>query len=335
MFYDIVTIGGVMRDIIFLTSEGLVVDNTHDPLCQRLIAFELGAKIYVKKVYFESGGGANNTAAGFSKLGLKTAIVGRIGQDREGDQLVKEMKKQKVATRFLQIDKKTSTGFSFILGLKKIKRAHAIFAYRGANDKLGLKYKMSDFKDIPWLYVSSLSCPDWLKVLNKIFPFTEKETKIAWNPASIQLRAGAKKLAKYLKKTQVLILNEDEARGLVLSNKKSKNLAIKYLLEQIYQMGPKIVVITAGKRGAHAYNGQRFYYQKQAPAKVINTTGAGDSFSAAFVASLFYKPDNIQGALKWGVINSASVIDQIGAQKGLLTKRQITILSDKIKPRAC
>jgi len=90
-------------------------------------------------------------------------------------------------------------------------------------------------------------------------------------------------------------------------------------------MGPNIIAITVGKKGVYAYDGQKIYYQKSALAKVINTTGAGDSFSAAFVASLFYQPENIKKALKWGVLNSASVIDKIGAQKGLLTKKQICL----------
>ena len=327
MKYDILTIGGVMRDIIFLTSEGLVIDNAQDPLCQKLIAFELGAKIYVKKVYFEPGGGASNTATGFSKLGLKTAIMGRVGQDREGDQIIKGLRKQKIDTHLIQVDKKVSTGFSFILGLKHKKRAHAIFAYRGTNDYLIFKAKTSELKGIKRFYVSSLSSANWLRVLNKIFSSAKKETKIAWNPSNVQLKAGFRKLSKYLKQTQVLILNEDEARELVLSKRKTKNLNIRYLLKQINQMGPKIVVITVGKKGAYAYDGKRVYYQKPALAKVINTTGAGDSFSAAFVASLFYQPDNVQKALKWGAVNSASVIDQIGAQRGLLTKKQICLRS--------
>ncbi|MBU4369137.1 carbohydrate kinase family protein [Patescibacteria group bacterium] len=325
MAYDILTIGGIMRDIIFLTTEGLVIDNSKDPLRQRLIGFELGAKIYVKKVYFEPGGGASNTAVGFSKLGLKTAIMGRVGQDREGDQLIKGFKNNKIDTHLMQVDKKKSTGFSFILGLRQIKRAHSIFAYRGTNDSLIFKAKASDLKNIKWFYVSSVSSSNWPIVLDKAFSFAKKGVKIAWNPSNVQLKAGYKKLSKNLKQTNILILNEDEARELVLSKKKSKNLNIRYLLKEISEMGPNIVAITVGKKGVYAYDEKKVYYQKPAPSKVINATGAGDSFSAAFVASLFYQPENIQRALKWGVFNSASVIDQIGAQKGLLSKKQISL----------
>jgi len=325
MKYDILTIGGVMRDIIFLTTEGLVIQNSKDVLRQKLIGFELGAKIYVKKVYFEPGGGASNAAVGFSKLGLKTAIMGRVGQDREGDQLIKGFKKNKIDIHLMQFDKKISTGFSFIIGLKNKKRAHSIFAYRGSNNSFVFKANATDLKNVKWFYISSISSPNWPNVLNKVFSFAKKEIKIAWNPSNVQLKAGYKKLSKNLKKTNVLILNEDEARELVLSKKKSKNLDVKYLLKEIKKMGPNIIAITVGKKGVYAYDGQKIYYQKAALAKVINTTGAGDSFSAAFVSSLFYQPENIKKALKWGVLNSASVIDKIGAQKGLLTKKQICL----------
>lgn len=331
MVYDILTIGGIMRDIIFLTDEGLVINNPQNPLCQKLIGFELGAKVYVDKVYFEAGGGASNTAAGFSKLGLKTAILGRVGEDREGMELIKGLKKQKIDTRLIQIDKKTSTGLSYILGLKSIKRAQAIFTYTGSNANLVLKIRESDLKSAKWIYISSLNSPTWEKFLNKVFSLKKTGIKIIWNPSNVQLKAGWKKIGKYLKKTEILILNDDEARELVLSKVKTKNLNNKYLLKRIYEMGPKIVVITAGKNGAYAYNG-KIYYQKAAPAKVINITGAGDSFAAGFVSSLIYNPNDIQRALKWGAVDSASVINQIGAQRGLLNKNQITILSKKISP---
>lgn len=322
--YDIIAIGGAMRDIIFYTDEGLIRDNPKDPLVQKLIAFELGAKVYIKEVYFETGGGANNTATGFSKLGLKTGVVLRVGQDREGDALIKEMKKQGLDTRLVQQDKNISTGFSFILSLTR-KNVHTIFAYRGANDYLRLPSKILNSLSTKWLYISSLSCPDWQDVLHKIFELKNKSNlSIAWNPANVQLRAGYKKLSKYLKRTNVLIINEDEARELVLSKKKFNKLTVHQLLKEIYQMGVKVIAITVGPRGAYAYDGQKIYYQREMPAKVINSTGAGDAFSAGCVASLVYQPKNIQQALRWGVANSTSVIKTIGAHKGLLTKSQIS-----------
>jgi len=321
--FDIITVGGAMRDIFFSTKEGKVVSNEEDPLCRYMIAFELGAKVYVDSVHFESGGGANNTAAGFANLGLKTALIARVGADREGDSLIKSAQKKGVDTSFIEVDKKVSTGFALILTIKGFKRAQTIFAYRGTSDVL----KASNFNfKTKWAYISSLSCPNWPNILDKVFRLKKSGVKFAWNPANVQLKAGAKILSPWLKKLDVLIFNEDEARELVLSNQKIKDFSMRNLIKIVHQMGPKIVVITVGQKGAYAYDGNKFYFQRPWPSKVVNITGAGDSFSSGFVASLLYKPEDIRQALIWGVRSSASVIHRFGAQNGLLTKSQITAI---------
>lgn len=314
--YDIITIGGVMRDIFFYTNEGLIINNPKDPLREKLICFELGAKIYIKEIIMGAGGGASNTATGLSILGLKTAIVVRVGQDREADQLIKDMKKQGVETSLIQRDPKVSTGFSFITALDK-KKSHVLFAFRGANDKLIYPKVLPKSK---WLYISSLSCPKWKQILDKL---VKSPALKAWNPSTVQLRSGYRGLSKYLKKTYVLILNEDEARELVLSAKHIKDLSIKNLLKELFKMGPKIISITVGKKGAYAYDGKKIYFQSVIPVKVLNATGAGDSFSSGFVASLCYKINDLQRALRWGVGNSSMVVAEVGAQRGLLNLKQI------------
>jgi len=319
--FDIVTVGGAMRDIFFSTKEGKVLLNQKDPLCRHMIAFELGAKVYMDAVNFESGGGANNTATGFSLLGLKTALIARVGYDREGDSLVKNAQAHHIDISFIERDQKVSTGFTFILSILGIKRAQTIFAYRGTSDIL--KMPSLNFKT-KWVYVSSLSCPNWPNILDRVFKLKKSGVQFAWNPANVQLKVGAKKLSPWLKKLDVLIFNEDEARELVLSGQKIKDFSVRNLIKITHRMGPKIVVITVGKKGAYAYDGQKFYFQRPWPSKVVNITGAGDSFSSGFVASLLHKPKDIRQALIWGVRNSASVISCVGAQNGLLTKAQIT-----------
>ncbi|MDO9579727.1 MAG: carbohydrate kinase family protein [Bacteroidales bacterium] len=319
--FDIVTIGGAMRDIFFSTKEGKVVSNEKDPLCRHMIAFELGAKVYVDTVHFGSGGGANNTANGFSILGLKTALIARVGNDREGDALLNAAQKNGVDTSLIEIDNEVSTGFALILTIKGFKRAQTIFAYRGTSDIL--KMPNLNFKT-KWVYISSLSCPNWPNILDRIFKLKKSGVQFAWNPANVQLKVGAKELSPWLKQLDVLIFNEDEARELVLSHQKVKDFSVRNLIKIVHQMGPKIVVITVGQKGAYAYDGDKFYFQKPWTSRVINITGAGDSFSSGFMASLFYKPKDIRQALIWGVRNSASVIHRFGAQNGLLTKSQIT-----------
>ncbi|MBL7053624.1 carbohydrate kinase family protein [Patescibacteria group bacterium] len=328
MKYDIITIGGAMRDIFFYTKEGKIIETPKDRLCDSIIGFEVGSKAYIDKVYFQGGGGANNTAAGFASMGIKTGIIARVGDDKEGESLLLEMNKRKISTDLMQIDKKNSTGFSFILGLTR-KRKHVIFAYRGASDYFVFPFNSYKSLKASWFYISSLSCVDWPVAMKNIFKVIKaSKTLVGWNPTNVQISSGYNGLKKFLQMTDVFVLNEDEARELVLSRKKIKDLNVRSLIKEIYDMGPKIVVITVGPRGAYAYNGQKIFYQMEMPAKVINATGAGDSFSSGFIGSLFYHPGDISNALRWGVANSTSVIKKTGAQIGLLNKRQINKYPD-------
>ena len=322
MTYDIVTIGGATRDVFFITKDGLIIKNPKDPLKQRLLAFELGAKIYSNKVWFESGGGACNTSASFSKLGLKTAAIACVGKDNAGEQIIKDLLRDKVDVRVIQKDTRLTTCFSFIVSSEK-NEDHTIFSYRGANNSLKINFRFPKTKLIS---ISSLSMNNWPKILDKIYKLSsQKKIKIVWNPGVVQLR-NYKLMKKFLSKTDILILNRDEATELVLREKhklKTKRPSMQDLLKAIYQIGPKIIVITSGEKKSFAFDGKNIYSQKPMMVKTVNTTGAGDAFHSGFVASLIYRPNDIKRALKWGTANATSVIRKIGAQNGILNLKSI------------
>ena len=62
---------------------------------------------------------------------------------------------------------------------------------------------------------------------------------------------------------------------------------------------------------------------------MINTTGVGDGFGSSFIAGLIFQNDITQ-AMKWGMINCASIVKQVGAQAGLLTKKELQSRWQKI-----
>ena len=96
------------------------------------------------------------------------------------------------------------------------------------------------------------------------------------------------------------------------------------LLELIKSYGPKIVVITDGSRGASFYDGTSFYHQKIVKEKKhLDTTGIGDVFNSTFSAGLlFYKGDIVKAA-RLASRNAASKISHLGAQNGLLSKKEL------------
>jgi sugar/nucleoside kinase (ribokinase family) len=326
MKYDFITIGGATEDITFYTKEGVLVDNKEDVLRQKLLAFEYGAKLQIDKAFSTFGGGATNAAVCLGRLGFNVATIVAVGEDFRGNGIIANLKNNNVSTKLVQKNKDAETGFSFFLvGSDK---EHICFSNRAANQKL--KINDADVKELcsaKWIYMTSLS-GNWLEVLNQVFK--ARVANIAWNPGHVQLHSGIGAIGKFFKFCDMLIVNKDEAIELIISDKNYRNKDnrflnnVKNLLTIIKKYGPKIVVITNGKHGADAYDGVKYYHQDIIKEKkFINTTGVGDAFGSTFIAGLELFNGNIQKAMKLGITNTASVVSHMGAQNGLLYKKQI------------
>lgn len=329
MRYDIITIGGAVEDITFHTAEGLLIDNKQDVLRQRLLAFEYGAKIKVKSVHTTFGGGAANVAVAAARLGLKSACICAVGDDERGRKITANLQAEGVDTSLVQVIKGETSGFSCLLVGPGDE--HVIFSARAANAKLTMPAGLLDNIQSEWLYVTSLS-GQWREVLKNIFKYSAK-FKIAWNPGNIQLSEGQSLIRDNLAKAAVFNVNEDEATELVVGDKKimrrrkenAKFLNnIHNLLTVIKSYGPRIAVITRGKKGADAYDGAKFHHANiRKEGKRVNTTGVGDAFGSSFVCGLKFFSGDIAKAMDLGMRNSASVVAHQGAQEGLLKSADV------------
>ncbi len=325
MKFDFITIGGTTEDISFYTSEAIMIDNKHDILAQRLMAFEHGAKLKVDRANSTFGGGASNAAVCLSRLGFKVAAMVAIGDDNRGKSIIANFKNHNVSTSLVQKIKNEQTGFTFfIVGNDK---EHVGFSNRAANQRLFINDNdVKSLDNSKYVYLTSLS-GNYKRNLDQVF---KTRAKIAWNPGHIQLHAGFKVIGKYLKKTAVLTVNKDEAIELVVTNPKYKEKDeiflnnIKNLLEIIFHYGPRIVVITDGKNGADAYDGKEFYHQNIIfGKKIVDTTGVGDAFGSSFCAGLELYQGDINKAMSLSIKNTSSVISKQGAQNGLINTKDI------------
>ncbi len=326
MKYDILTIGGATRDISFFTNEGVLVKNSDDLLRQELLAFEQGAKIKVNKFHYLFGGGAANAAVNFSKSGFKVACFLRVGRDESGLAIRDNLKQKGVMLPFIQKDEKLPTGFSFILVNRSAERI--IFSNRSANENLKLnKATISAASRSNWLYFASLP-KNWQSLVKPLFSL--KQPKIAWNPGSAQYSSGLKSISWFLKRTNLFMLNHDEAIELVLKDDKykGKNKAFynkaKNLLPIIRNYGPEVVVITKGRDGADAYDGKNYYHQDIfKETKKIDTTGIGDAFNSSLTAAYHLSNGDLKKSLKAAARNAAFKLASLGAQNGLRDIRKL------------
>lgn len=327
MSHDIVTIGGAVEDITFYTPEARIIDNEQEVLCQRLIAFEYGAKMRVNAVKSTFGGGAANVAVGCARLGLRAACMCVVGNDERGERIIHNLANQKVDTSYIQTYHKEPSTFSFVIVGPG--HEHTIFSYNGAKSHLKITKASMQKLATKWIYVTSLS-GKWRDGLRAIFTHPDRY-RIAWNPGHVQLTEGAALVRRYLRHTGVVILNKDEAAELVASDAaimkdKKKNAAylnnVKNLLKALHSYGVSIAVITNGKKGADAYDGTAFYHADiLSDKKRMDTTGIGDAFGAGFVSGLWAYGNDIDRSLQLAMHNAASVITKHGAQNGLLRKK--------------
>lgn len=325
--YDVITIGGSTEDMSLYTDEGVLIKNPGDVLRQELLAFEYGAKLTIKRAVAAYGGGAANAAVALARLGLKTACLTAVGDDDRGQGIVRNLKKERVDTRLVKTIAGEMSGFSPIIVGQG--REHVSFPIRGANSRLEIApAQAASLKRCRWIYQTSLS-GNWKAVLDKVF--ASSSAKIAWNPGQLQLKAGRSALAKYLKRTELLVLNLDEARELVKSDRRYRSRPavffdkVEALLEAIAGWGPKIVVITRGAAGAAAFAAGRHHRVRAVKLKGggANTVGVGDAFGSSLVAGLLIYKGDLDQALALAARNSAQVTTREGAQLGLLKKAEL------------
>jgi ribokinase len=298
--YDVISIGSATIDAFAQTDKKF--------LNKGRFSFPVGAKLLIRNLDLHIGGGGTNTSVGFSRMGLKTAYVGKMGKGENSDRIVNFLKKEKIDTS-LVCREHGRTGFSVVLDAKGSDRT--ILVFKGSNDNLcynDIKLKRVKTK---WIYSSSMVGKSFYG-LERIIKWAHKnKIKVAFNPSSYQCKKGIKFLREILKKLDVLILNDEEARLLV------RKKEIKDLLISLQKFGPKIVVITQGAKGAYCFDGWKFYYTKPHNIKIVETTGAGDAFGCGFVTGMIKKGD-VKFALKLGVTNAESVIRHVGAKNKLL-----------------
>jgi sugar/nucleoside kinase (ribokinase family) len=120
-----------------------------------------------------------------------------------------------------------------------------------------------------------------------------------------------------------LILNREEAA--LVGGGDVKN--VHDLFDKLHALGPKIILISDGPKGAYASGpeGRLFMPIYPDPAPPVERTGAGDAFASTFVAAII-KGLPLEEALRWGPVNSMNVVQHVGAQDGLLTENQLETL---------
>jgi ribokinase len=315
--FDIVTFGSATRDI-FLESKTFKVVGEKKFLTGKGLCLALGSKIEVDDIISSTGGGGTNTAATFAKQGFETAFCGMLGDDQAGQDVLNDLDEIGVDINFVLRSKTKRTNQSVVLESPS-SRERTIIVYRGASGELSKTDIPLEKLHTKWFYIAPLS-GNLCKIFEYLVDYAVKhDIKVAVNPGNCQLKMPIKKLKKILKKIDVLFLNQEETCMLtkIAYNKE------KHIFRKLDEMCPGIAVMTKGPEGVTVSDGKHLYCAPSPKVKVVDATGAGDSFASGFLSGLIQSNNNIEYAIQLGMANSASCIQKIGAKSGLLKKGQI------------
>lgn len=312
--YDLVCIGDCTTDAFIKLKEASVHCDVNKENCQLCMPF--ATKIpYDSLEVIAAVGNSSNVAVGAARLGFKTAIITAVGGDRYGEDILDVYRKEGVSSEFVKINKQKPTNYHFVLNY-------------GPERTILIKHNEYEYFDpravdkrTKWIYFSSMA-ENTIGFHDKVGEYLKRhpEIKVGFNPGTFQLRYGINKLKDIYRRTHVLFVNREEA-AFVLGKKK---LDVKPLFEGLHKLGPKIVVITDGPKGAYASDGINHYFMPiyPDPKPPVSRTGAGDAFSTGFLCAIMYGL-TVYDALRWAPIESMNVVQHFGAQTGLFTKPQL------------
>lgn len=309
--YNFIAIGDITTDA-FIRLEKPVKetrDNDGPELCM-----PFGDKIPYEFVeVVRAVGNSPNAAVSAARLGLKSALAANLGDDQNGKECLEVLNKEKVETKFIKVHDNNLTNYHYVLWF---------------NDDRTILVKHQDYER----HLPDLGSPDWI-YLSSIGANTEKyhdeiadyleghpEIKLAFQPGTFQIYLGAEKLARIYRRADLIAVNRKEASQIL----KKKTEDINELLSGLAALGAKSILITDGPLGAYFSDGNKTIFMPAYPdpKPPYERTGAGDAYSSTFVSALALRKSP-EEALKWAGINSMSVVQQIGAQKGLLSREEI------------
>lgn len=310
--YDFLAIGDTVTDAFIRLKDPAAhidIDRGAREICMRF-----ADKVpYDDVTVVPAVGNSANAAVAASRLGLKSALVSNVGGDYFGKECVVALKQEKVATKFVTVHKKAKTNYHYVL-------------WYGDDRTILVKHEEYDYQlpsiDNPkWVYLSSLG-ENSGRYHEEIADYFDKRpaVKLAFQPGTFQMKFGKERLAKIYKRADLFFSNKEEAQRILETDSPD----IKKLLVMMFSLGPKIAVITDGVKGAYSYDGRTTWFMRPYPdpKPPLERTGAGDAFSSTFTAVLALGFD-IKTALKWAPINSMSVVQQVGARAGLLSRKEI------------
>jgi ribokinase len=277
---------------------------------------KLGETILGETLYENPGGKGANQAVAAAKLGGRVSMIGKLGNDNYGEQLLLNLKNNNIKTDGI-IRCKDITGTAVI----EVDSAgnNSIVVIPGSNLKLSKEDidsmdKLIDESDI---VILQQEIP-METVEYSLKQASEKGKVTILNPAP-----AVKIKEEILNYTDYLILNETELE-LISGRESIPETEYIQAIKELKNKGAKNIILTLGEKGGMYTEGEEIKDYKALVVKAVDTTAAGDSFIGAFALKIA-EDETVSKALDFAVGVSALTVTRSGAQQSLPTQEELEL----------
>lgn len=311
---DFIAIGDTVVDDFIKLKDARVhcaIDNEDCTICLRFgdkVPFESSTVIY-------GVGNAANAAVAAARLGLTSAFISHVGKDERGEKILEHFKAEGVDTSLITEDPVVPTNYHYVLSYES---ERTILVKQN-------EYTYEFPKNLPppkSLYFSSIN-EKAVQYRHDLIEYLASHPDIffTFQPGVFEIKSGVDAFSGFYHHANLIVCNKEEAERIL---KLPLGTPMQELLSGMKALGPQHVVITDGRNGAYASDGAEhlFVPMYPDPRDPVERTGAGDAFASTVAATLVMgKP--LAEALLWGPVNSMAVVQEIGAQKGLLSREAL------------
>ena len=263
---------------------------------------------------FQGGKGANQAVA-VAKLGLPVSLIGKVGNDVFGDELLENLNRETVDTSMI-VRHEGPSGVAFIYVFEQTSENH-IIVISGSNKEV----KSNQISD------KELSTSDVLISQLEVPPSEIEDLFIrAKNSGTYRMlnAAPALEISKNLiRETDLLVMNESELEN--LSDRSVDNENIDSIAEAIKVLNLKTtqsIAVTLGSKGVYVYTNQKGDFIDGHKIEAVDTTGSGDCFIGA-LATHYLKSNDLLDSVNFANKAAALSVTKRGASASMPTLEEV------------
>ncbi len=243
------------------------------------------------------GGSAANTLVALARMGFPTKLIGKVGEDEEGDFLLDSLKP-------VQIDWiRRGQRSGVCLVVLDHHQDRFLFVRGNANNTLTadeINFDALNLKDVSWVHLTSFIGASPLAAQKVLLDRLDASAKVSLDPGEIYAKKGLSEIRSLVRRCHLLFLTEREVQSLTYQD-------LHAVIRSLMTAGPSVLVCKRGNQGSHVFTEKGEFEVPAVRVEVVDNTGAGDVYNAGVLAGVFLGRSPEESAHFASVIAAKSV----------------------------